>query len=347
MKSMKTREKVMIVIAISFAAFILGWARLNFIENKKKFDEFLELRSASTIRIRLPVAAISFDIKDRKTIETFFRAIEEAPEISPHHSHPVNALLISFDADPRIYSLGHDSSNLDEYWFSVGKNASPTLKQFSSVALSQWLKENDLWYPTERVKVTRRPAKPPTWVVIGVLGFALALIVLLILKRKGILGPRGLLIGAAGVVMVPYLAMPLIFRVAEQRMSETVATRLKAFEGLEDRVSRIFIFFGEKTIEISNPIKAKTFIGLIKNGQQIGDHPLGAAHSIVIGFPEAEERYQLTHDMENLDEYQISIWDSLDRTEVDNYGFKRFKSPGLSNWLKKENLFFPQRPHLP
>ncbi|HEY9724538.1 MAG TPA: hypothetical protein V6D47_21230 [Oscillatoriaceae cyanobacterium] len=82
-------------------------------------------------------------LQDAAEQQTFVALLDSGSEVAAHHSSPVDKLEFSFAGDVRVFSLGKDSQNPDEYWLEM--NHAPgfadqvLVRHFTSPALTAWL----------------------------------------------------------------------------------------------------------------------------------------------------------------------------------------------------------------
>ena len=110
-------------------------------------EQFFALAQVDIHSMRLIGAGKNAEITDPGKIRGFIQAVQGGRGVSAHHSYPTVIIQIAFNGVPETYSIGPDSVNLDEYWFSL--ESGPNLRlgergrhisQFHSVEISNWLR---------------------------------------------------------------------------------------------------------------------------------------------------------------------------------------------------------------
>jgi len=83
-------------------------------------------------------------VDDPGEVTIFRTAITTARDIEAHHTHPIDQIRFIFPDDPsKVYLLGRDSSNYEEFWLEADAFNGPVdLKQFRSATLTDWLRRH-------------------------------------------------------------------------------------------------------------------------------------------------------------------------------------------------------------
>src|SRR5262249_3825411 len=107
---------------------------------KKYMDPFLRYKTSLLFGQTEPRRLI--DDPDEVTI--FLTAIVTAKDEDDDYTYPIDQITFVFPDEPsKVYLLGRDSSNYEEFWLdAAGSNGPVHLKQFRSQVLTDWLRRN-------------------------------------------------------------------------------------------------------------------------------------------------------------------------------------------------------------
>ena len=85
-------------------------------------------------------------IDDLSEITEFRMIIISSPEVSGHHSYPVDQIKFYFPDEPsKTYLLGKDSETAGEFWLEASAlNGTIYLLRFQSERLAEWLTRNSV-----------------------------------------------------------------------------------------------------------------------------------------------------------------------------------------------------------
>lgn len=132
------------VLWCTFFVYIVGAATVSGLANGVVWRRYQRLLEA-------PHHAIVFYTSPRRELvdgagqRAFIEALRSGNGVAAHHSHPIDKLEFGFDDDGRIFSVGRDSSEPDEYWIKLerspfyGEEGTPVLRQVHSPVMAAWL----------------------------------------------------------------------------------------------------------------------------------------------------------------------------------------------------------------
>ena len=127
------------------AMFIIGVVGYYLIARFSALSHLEHLASAPPDVLKLCGVSSSLDLNGHGDVSAFLKLLASGEGVWGHHSHPVDATIITFVADGKVYKLGRDSDHLQEFWLSGGQDPEWHLRQFNSPALDAWLR---LHWPT-------------------------------------------------------------------------------------------------------------------------------------------------------------------------------------------------------
>jgi hypothetical protein len=132
------------VFFVAMATFILGCAVIAR-RTKHLVDTRVQHLFVGPHRAVLFLAPRAAKLSKPADIAELVALLRSGRDVAAHHSHPEHEITFRFADDPRVFSLGRDSAEANEYWLKLdsspvgGEQGIPKLRQFQSPELTAWL----------------------------------------------------------------------------------------------------------------------------------------------------------------------------------------------------------------